>query len=550
MLVRLQIHNYALIESLNLELDNGLTVITGETGSGKSIVLGAMGLILGDRSDTGVMRKPEQKTWAEAEFTTNQHSVNQWLLLNDIEVFDSIIIRRELLPGGRSRAFINDVPVQISQLKELSQFLVDIHLQQQQKLIDDKAFWYNLLDGFAGIIDQRESYQKEYKFLLQLQSELNNLKANADRINRERDYTASLLQELSAIDLSSDEKAIDSEQEMLEHADELKNALMVSTDTLQGDQGILSGLKHVIQILSRFQKVSSVDTTSQRLESIYIELKDIASELESTADTLHPDESRLQYLRDFSSHLIHLYRKHRTESIDELRIIKERLNKELFQADNMDEAIRELTEKICNTQLNCNQQAEVLFQQRVQSAVRLKKQIEELLSQLFIPDAEIQMILTKENVLNNFGIDGISILFTANKGMRPGPLSKTASGGERSRLMLAVKAISAMNINLPLLILDEIDTGVSGKVAIQMAHLMQKMATNMQLIAITHLPQIAAAGNTHIRVQKSTRNDETLTQIEILDEKGRIQELANILSGNTTGAAAEQNALELLSIFR
>jgi len=546
MLARIHIKNFALIEELDLCLNNGFMVVTGETGSGKSIILDALGLALGERADTDAMRYRDKKTVIEATFTGTSALVNDVLLVNDIEVFDELIVRRELMPGGRTRAFVNDVPVQLTVLKTLSEYLMDIHVQQQQAKLNDTTFRYNLLDGFAGALGLRTDYQETYEQLVNTEKELASLRANAQLIQQEKRMNELMLNEFEAIDLTMDEAELVAELANLEHADGLKTMLSNALEIADGESGTLHGLVGIKNLLSTYLQVPGAASLAERLEQMLVEFKDVVHEMNRYADQVEGNPERLEKLKTSYDGLQALYRRHLVSNIVELQTVKNEVQKKLFQADNLDEELNRLSQEIHRLKELCIKKATELFKLRVDAAKRLGDAVMELLRRMVMPSAEVSIELTKSEVLNRFGGDQLRILFSANKGLQLGVLEKTASGGERSRLMLALKAIMAKNLKLPTLILDEIDNGVSGEVAGRMAKVMEDMGSDMQLIAISHLPQIAARAQHHLRVVKFDQNGVTVTQVAPLDKAARVQELAIMLSGNPPTEGAIQNAKELL----
>lgn len=546
MLARIHIRNFALIEELDLELQDGFTVVTGETGSGKSIILDALGLALGDRADTDAMRYQDKKTIVEATFLNTNKAVDDVLKANDIDSFGELILRRELLPGGRTRAFVNDVPAQLNVLKMLSENLMDIHVQQQQAKLNDTAFRFNLLDGFAGALTLRLAFQEQHTLLLKIEKELSVLRANALRIQQERQMNELMLKEFEAIDLDTDESELVAELANLEYADGLKSMLTSALELAEDEFGALQRLTGIRNLLGSYRQVPGAAGLEDRMEHLLVEFKDVVHDMNRYADQIEGDPERLENLKATYDTLHVLYRRHMVSGIAELKLIKEELEKKLFQADNLDEELNRLEQAVSDIQKQCFAKADELHALRQSASSRLCDSVSELLRRMEMPGAFIFLELTSKRSLNNFGSDQLRILFSANQGLQPGVLEKTASGGERSRLMLALKAIMAKNLKVPTLVLDEIDNGVSGEVAGRMARVMHDMGNDMQLIAISHLPQIAARAAHHLCVSKHDEQGVTQTKVVALDRESRVQELATMLSGNPPSHGAIQNAKELL----
>lgn len=546
MLAHIHIRNFALIQSLDLDLQKGFTVITGETGSGKSILLGALGLVLGERADLSVVRDKHIKCIVEATFYIVGANARGFLKDHDLLVDDTVIIRREILPGGRSRAFINDTPAQLAQLKEFGELMVDIHVQNQNLQLAEQSFRYDLLDGFCGGVPLRREYLDIFRKTKQIQKELEQLRNDADAIRKDKDYNQFLLDEFSEVDWSADVKELEDEMNVLEHAVDLKSTLTQVDHSIEGEEGISEVLGVVRTLLSGFTMISKVRELNERIESVLIEIRDVHAEIVSLNETTEADPERLEYLSKHVDMITQLFRKHKVEWMEELKRKKEELEARVFQADHIHEVIDTLEREWKAQHTLLLQKGEALRKLRRDAAGVLERNVSEMLADLQMPDTMFKVDLQPLVSPGEFGLDRIVLEFSANKGVAPLPLEKAASGGERSRVMLVLKAIMSRNLDLPTLILDEIDNGVSGEVAARMASLMRNISGQIQVLAISHLPQIAAKGTDHLKVEKNQVSETTETRIIRLDESGRTVEIAKMLSGSEPGKGAIQNAKELL----
>lgn len=555
MIKSLNIEHYALIDQLSIDFHSGFSVITGETGAGKSIILGAIGLLLGQRADSKSIKIGEQRCTIEAVFdVTDSERLARFFEDNDLDADDNeCIIRRELTATGKSRAFINDTPVSLSQLKEIGEQLIDIHSQHQNLLLNREEFQMNMVDTIAGNGAVYTKYLESYKQYKETSRQLTELMDNAKRNHDDEDYLRYQLKQLSDVELVLDEQEkLESESELLSHAEDIKNALYVVCNMITSDSDVdtLGNLKKGINSL---ESVSDVFAPSNefisRLDSCVIELKDIAEDLSSRADAVEYDPARLQYINERLNVIYSLQQKFHVESVAELLTIQEEITKKLDEIDNFDDKIAELKglqESQYKTVLEC---AGELTATRKDSAETIKKSITETLIQLGMPNVCFEVAITPKEHPDEKGIDHIDFLFSANKNIPPQNLTQIASGGEIARVMLALKALIANTEKLPTIIFDEIDTGVSGNIAEKMACIMAEMANvDKQVISITHLPQIAAYGKHHYKVYKDDNMFFTTTHVVKLNQAQRVEEIAHMLSGANITQSAINNAKELLEI--
>lgn len=552
MLTHLHIENYALIEQLDLELHDGFSVITGETGAGKSILLGAIGLILGNRADSKSIKTGAGRCVVEATFNLNGYDCTDFFTENDLEYDASeCIIRRELTSTGKSRAFINDTPVQLTLLKTLGDRLIDIHSQHQNLLLSQANFQLSVLDTIAENAPLLQQYQTEYNAYRQLCDDYDQAVNQAQQSHDDEEYLRFQLQQLTDAKLQDGEQAeLEAEQEILEHAEEIKQALYSAGEALQttsDGNDALSLMRSAMQSLEHITSVlPAADELLQRLQSCNIELQDIADEIASQSDSVEYNPERLSFVSERLGTIYSLQKKHHLSSVAELLELQASLEQKLNLITNSDELLAELQKKRDAKRAEAAAIADKLHKKRTDAAKTLQKQISTILQSLGMPNVQFQVDM-QTGELNSAGIDTATFLFSANKNVPPQPLSKIASGGEIARLMLSLKFILASKQNLPTIIFDEIDTGVSGVIAEKMAHIMSDMASyGRQVISITHLPQIAAIGQHHFKVYKDDTADSTLSHIIPLTPEQRIEEIAHMLSGANLTEAALQNAKALL----
>ncbi|HDP75866.1 MAG TPA: DNA repair protein RecN [Bacteroidales bacterium] len=549
MIRKLYIQNYAIIDELEIEFKQGLNIITGETGAGKSILLGALSLIQGQRADTSVLKRNDRSCIVEVEFDISESNLNDFFEANDIDYDDITSIRRQISENGKSRAFINEIPVNLNQLRELTEKLIDIHSQHQHLLLGNTRFQLDVLDAYAVPRDLLTDYRQLYDEYRKLRTELERLEANAENSKRDYDYLSHQLHELNAANLQSGElDKLEALQKQLTHASEIKTALEFSYGTFNADElAVLSKVKEIESSLRRIEPVyQQVNNLISRIEGCRIELKDIADEIDSLNSKVEVDDEQLFTVTQRIDLIYSLLSKHRLAKFDELIEFRSQLEarvNEIVQIDfNLDEkrkALRSLEQKLQEKSVNLNQI-------RANSAPKVEQFVTELLQQLGIKHAVFRIHIEKLEEFQPWGTDRVTFYFSANKQVAPQELSRVASGGELSRLMLSLKSLLVKSTGLPTIIFDEIDTGVSGEIADRMGTIICELAKGMQIINITHLPQIAAKGSTHFLVYKSVTNSQSSTGIKLLTPDERIVEIAKMLSGEKVTDAALMNARELL----
>jgi len=549
MLKTLHISNYALISEINIGFNSGFSVITGETGAGKSIIIGALSLILGQRAESRFIKEGEEKAIVEAEFDIRDYRLEHFFEINELDFHpEQCIIRREITASGKSRAFINDTPVSLQLLRELSAKLIDIHSQHENLLLSDDQYQLQVVDNMAQNASILKQYQQYYSQWKNLQTQLSQLQKTADKQLSELDYLKFQFQQLEEAHLSENEQDdLEMELETLSHTEEIKQELQKAVFLLTDEQKSLVLLKEVIDAVGRIKSyISEGENWHKRLESVYIELKDIAQEITSLEENIdfHPD--RLEWVDQRLNEIYTLEKKFKLSSISELLSLKENLKVELQHIESFDEEIDALQKKIAEAHKNVQQQAELLTKSRLNAVEPIEKFLKEQLSRLGMPNIQFKVEITDAAEFSETGKDTVQFLFSANKNQSLQPVAQIASGGEVSRLMLSIKSLMAHRAGLPTIIFDEIDTGVSGEIAHRMAEIMKEMSKNMQVIAITHLPQIAAKGNQHYRVFKDDSGKTTQTHINLLDREERIWEVAQMLSGENVTEVALGNAKELL----
>lgn len=550
MITSLSIKNYALIEKLAIDFSKGFSIITGETGAGKSIILGAMGLVLGKRADLTSLKNKEEKCVIEAYFDISKYNLKPFFEANDLDYEDETIIRREILPSGKSRAFINDSPVNLQELQDLSLFLIDIHSQQQTQELSDEGVQFKIIDAIADNQHEIESYQTLLKSYKEDKSNLNSLlKKQAESI-KEQEYNTFLLNELVAAQLKSGEQEqLEADFEKLNNVETIKEAVDKSLALANEEQiGALSTLK---EIKIALQKIASFAPEYalllERITSLAIELDDISDELTNCSEKLINDPEQLDLISQKLQLIFNLQKKHQVTTVNELLAIQTSLENTLFELGNLESDIATLTQTIQDKTSQMDTLALAIHHKRTNAVPVLSDKLIAILATLGMPNVRFNIeIKAADNYYQN-GKDEIQFLFSANKGTDFGLLKKVASGGEMSRIMLAVKAILAQYSKLPTLIFDEIDTGVSGEIAIRMGEIMKEMSQTMQIFAITHLPQIAAKGNAHFKVFKSTVGEDTQSELQLLNEEERVIEIAQMLSGAVVSDSALNHAKSLLN---
>lgn len=556
MLKELHIRNFALIDKLDIDFESGFSVITGETGAGKSIVLGAIGLLMGQRADTKAIKTGEQKCSIEAHFNLSAYDMKDWFDENEIDFdADDCIIRRELTASGKSRGFINDTPASVHQMKELGEMLMDVHSQHQNLLLQKEDFQLNTVDIIAHNTKEREEYSKAFHELHDAEKALAELKNSISDNRKNEEFMRFQLDELTAANfVKGEQEELEQEQESASHTEDIKSALYEADVLLNGDDNdIISNLKQVCSSIESITRVyPHVEELSERLESAYIEIKDIASDISSTLDDVEFDPERLEYINNRLDTIYSLEKKYSKGNVEELIEERDRLQKAIDAIDNSDENLKELSAKVDTLRKKAQQLAETLTKTRTKAAKTVEDEIHKRLTALGMPNVQFAVELTCNKTedsshLTKDGQDKIAFMFSANKGMALRPVSQVASGGEIARVMLSLKAMISGAVKLPTIIFDEIDTGVSGKMAEKMADIMKEMGeANRQVISITHLPQIAAKGSFHYKVEKHDTESGTTSLMRRLNDEERVQEIAQMLSGENITDAALTNARELL----
>ena len=552
MLKQLYIKNFTLIDELNISLYPGFSVITGETGAGKSIILGAIGLLLGNRADSKAIKAGRDRCVIEAHFDLSRYGMQKFFDDNDIDYdADDTIIRRELTAAGKSRAFINDTPVPLTRMRELGEQLVDIHSQHQNLLLQKEDFQLNVVDIIAQDADQLKVYQKEYYAYRKAKELLEELKAEIAKNRENEEFMRFQHKELDDANLQEGElEQLEQEAETLSHSEDIKTALYEADSALSGENdSILDKLKNATHQLENICDVyPSMADVAGRMQSSYIELKDIAQEISSSVDHVEFDPNRLDAINTRLDKLYTLQQKFHVETVTELIATRDRIAEQLTHIDNGDEDIEEKEKEVAALLVKAEKQAALLTSIRQKSAKAIEKEMKGRLIPLGIPNVRFEFAFAEKPLSGN-GADKVSFLFSANKSTQLQPVSQVASGGEIARVMLSLKAMISGAVKLPTIIFDEIDTGVSGKIAEKMADIMEEMGLqNRQVLSITHLPQIAAKGSHHYKVLKEETENGTISHMKELNNQERIEEIAQMLSGSDITQAALANAKELLRI--
>lgn len=550
MLTRLSVKNYALIESLEFCPGKGFNIITGETGAGKSILLGALGLVLGNRADTQALRNPDEKCVIEAEFRELTPAINSLLQQQELDAGEELILRREILPNGKSRAFINDTPVNLNQLREIGDLLVDIHSQHETLLMNAAEFQLAVVDDFARNRDELIQYQKLYKTYKDARARLQQLTEAENKSLVERDYHEFLLNELLEARLREGEQTeLEQEHETLSHAEEISLKIRQILNILENEEtGVLQALASQVSEFNYLGKFKpSLAELATRYESVLVELKDIHHELERAADEIHYDPVRLEVINQRLDIIFRLQKKHRVSTEKALLAIQEDLQQKMAHFDSLKDEIAQLAKECKELEEALDKAAGRLHHKRVEALLPMQERLKETLQMLGMPDAEVKIQIDTTDTYTPTGKNTASFLFTANLGQEPRPVSKVASGGELSRLMLAIKSLISNKTLIPVIIFDEIDTGVSGGIADRTGKVMKRMAGSMQVIAITHIPQIAALGDHHFMVFKETMGQTTRSAIKQLTETERIEVIAGMLSNQHITDASREAAKQLLA---
>lgn len=552
MLKQLYIKNFTLIDELNIQMHPGFSVITGETGAGKSIILGAIGLLLGNRADSKSIKASRDRCVIEAHFDLSKYDMQQFFTDNDIdEDLSDTIIRRELTAAGKSRAFINDTPVSLTKMRELGEQLVDIHSQHQNLLLQKEDFQLNVVDIIAQDEKQRKNYEAAYNQYKQANQKLNALKAEIEKNRENEDFLRFQYKELDEAQLQNGEQEeLEQEYEMLSHSEDIKTALYQADNHLSGDDGnIIERLKQTSEQLANIKDVyPEVTELLERIDSSYIELKDIAQEVNGLTDHVEFDPARLETINERLDKLNSLQQKFHVRDLGELIETYHQLKEQLSHIDHSDEDVEALEQEVTQLLEKAQKQAKELTAIRTKAAKKVEEEMKQRLIPLGIPNVRFSISLT-EKPLSHDGGDKVSFLFSANKSTPLQPVTQVASGGEIARVMLSLKAMISGAVKLPTIIFDEIDTGVSGKIAEKMAQIMVEMGNHeRQVLSITHLPQIAAMGSHHYKVSKEETDKGTISRMTELSQQERVQEIAQMLSGSDVSEAALANAKELLRI--
>ena len=550
MLKSLFIRNFVLIDSLDIKFDKGFSVITGETGAGKSIILGALSLVLGQRADGKSIKNGSEKCVIEAVFDVSKYKLEEFFHSNDLEYDAEVcILRRELFASGKSRAFVNDSPVSLTVIKELGSRLIDIHSQHQNLLLGDNRFQLKVIDVMAENDILLILYRKEYSHFLSLKRELKELVEKAAQTKQEEDYVRFQLEQLTdACLIAGEQDELEQELETLSHAEEIKGSLYKVTQLLDGEeQGAVQLIKEALSTVDSLERYyPKAKEIAERLRSAYIDMNDLSSETEVLKEDIEFNPERLEWVNDRLNTLYSLEQKHRVSTVEELIELQNKYEEQLKEIDSFDELIEALKKQLEVSHHELLQQATVLSEQRKIASKAIASQLVEMIMPLGMPNTRFAIDFVAKPEPESDGMDEIRFLFSANKSAELQPVAQTASGGEISRLMLCIKAMIAGFTALPAIIFDEVDTGVSGDIADKMGEIMQDLGAKMQVFAITHLPQIAAKGKEHYFVYKEDTDERTVTRIKKLNKEERVKEIARMLSGASLTGASIANAKELL----
>ncbi len=549
MLSKIKIKNYALINELEINFHSGFSAITGETGAGKSIILGALGLTLGDRVEGSVLNQDSEKCVIESWFEISELNLQHFFVLHELDYESETILRREVLPSGKSRAFVNDTPVSLSILKQLSEKLIDVHSQHQTLLLNTSEYQLGIVDANAKNESLRTEFLEEFRKYKKLKTALEELQEQESKLKADLDYYQFQFDELAALNLEQiHEEEMQEELDLLNNAEYIKVSFNKAFELLDNEMGIISQLQEVSHSLSSVSESSKkTKEIFERIHSTLIELEDIKSEIEETNEEIVFDSDRIEVLSETLNLLQASYQKHRTDSVQELIEKRENIEANLMLASNFDEEIQKLSSQLNDQQLVLQEVGKKLSKSRTSVCPSIETEINEMLDGLGMKDAQVQFLCEKRKEFSPHGMDTVQILFKANKGGSFNPIAKVASGGELSRLMLCIKTNLAQKKHLPSLIFDEIDTGVSGDIASKMAEMMKRISANSQVLAITHLPQIASKGDAHYKVYKTTDEHSTFTKMKELTADSRVVEIAKMLSGSKISEAALENAKTLLT---
>jgi DNA repair protein RecN (Recombination protein N) len=550
MITSLSIENFALIEKLNIDFSKGFSIITGETGAGKSILLGALGLVLGKRADLSSLKNKEEKCIVEANFALGKYDLQAFFEANDLDYEEETIIRREILPSGKSRAFVNDSPVNLQQLQDLSYYLIDVHSQHQTLELSEEEYQFKIIDAIADNQDFRTEYFSLLKQYRSAKSSLETKKSSLSAILKEKDYNEFLFNELHVANLKAGElEELEKNYEALNNVEFIKENLSTLLAMANEDQfGLLKNLKEFKSTLQKNAGYSSeYESLLERTSSILIEFDDIVKELNRESDLVFNDPEKLELINQKLQLIYSLQKKHQVLTVEELIAIQNELETKVVSVVTLEEEIIKLENSLKDFEIQLDAIANKISQSRREAIPTLSQKLIDILNLLGMPNVRFMIDISPSTTYYNNGKDSLQFLFSANKGTDFGLLKKVASGGEMSRIMLAVKSILAQYSKLPTIIFDEIDTGVSGEIANKMGEIMREMSQSMQVFAITHLPQIAAKGNTHYKVFKTVLDNNTVSELKLLTNEERINEIAEMLSGKDISDSALNHAKALLN---
>ena len=549
MLKEITISNYALIDYLRIDLSKGFTTITGETGAGKSIILGGLSLALGKRAEPNLVKDKTKKCFVDLLFSLKNLELKNLFNSLDLDYDTLTTIRREIIPSGKSRAFVNDTPVNLEILQKLSFELIDIHSQFQNHFIIKEEYQMDILDLLAKNQNLIEKYTLNFSYFKEVKNKINKLESSRFNMNQEKDYNTYLLNEINSIDFSDSLDSMEKALKKISNSEEINTTFNQISNILQNEEnGISIKLNEVRVSLKKITNISNeYKRIFERIESVIIELDDIVRDVRNENDIMEFNPEMREILSEKLEKIYSLFRKHQVDKLDDLILIKGRLEKKVSETENIDAIINEEKKKLVELELLLNELSKKISQQRKKVIPVLKSQMEKLLKDMGMVNTSFKIELYDSDIFLNKGRDKLLFNFSANKGGLLGPLSKTASGGELSRIMLALKSILSNYKNLPTIIFDEIDTGVSGEIANCIGRIMKSMSINMQVISITHLPQVAAKANNHLKVFKITRNNRTSTELKNLNFNERVSEIAEMLSGDESAVSAYDLAKELLN---
>ena len=549
MLKSLSIQNYALIDQLLMKPSSGLSMITGETGAGKSIMLGAVGLLLGNRADTKVLLFEGQKCIVEGVFEIGEYGLKEFFDQEELDYDQTCIIRREISPSGKSRSFINDTPVLLDSLKVLGGRLMDVHSQHDTLQLGEGAYQLSLVDAYAQTQSELATYRKDYKEFKKCQKIASDLQRKAVELQKEADFNQFQLDELSALSLQAGEQAeLESTQEVLENAEEIKLKINEMINLFQDDQfGVLQGMTQIQQGMNSLERLAhKFGPLKERFQSLLLELKDLSETLGDEEASVEVDFDRLDEIRDRLSKIFQLQKKHGVATVEELMALESELADKVFQFQNLDDTLNEAKKNLQDAEAKVLSSGKALSKKRMACFTDFQKEMESLLRSLGMENANLKVDRVALDQPTPNGLDEIELLFSANKGSSLQPLKKVASGGEFSRLLFAIKYLMADKMALPTLIFDEIDTGISGEVALQMVRMMKEISARHQVICITHLPQVAGQGDIHYFVYKDNSSQKTISKIKELGQEERVLELAKMIGGANPTSSALESARELL----